>query len=56
MRQYNGTAGFVSSSQSWSESVETVPSAHIQYLSGDGPLVNASNSAILVEVAVCIAH
>lgn len=30
--------------------------AHIQYLSGDGPLVNVSKSAIFEEVAVCIAH
>lgn len=31
-------------------------SAHSQYLSGDGPLVNVSNSAIFEEVAVCIAQ
>lgn len=31
-------------------------STHIQYLSGDSPLVNVSNSAVCEEVAVCIAH
>lgn len=38
------------------DNLRLYPSAHIQYLSGDGPLVNVSNSAIFEEVTVCIAH